>query len=135
MVREMQSGFERQNPDCIRFNIFVIINQSVSNYFQLINTAILEEKISSGAFPFTQQLFWDTDLTNINLRTHYRYIIERVLIRGFLEDFYILTRLYKTEEIKDALRKSKELDAKTVQFCSHYFNLPQSEMYVSSYYS
>jgi hypothetical protein len=107
----------------------------MNNYFRLINTDQAEKKIASGNFPFRQNLFWDTEVENISLKNNSRYIIERVLTRGFLEDFYILTRLYSAEEIKDALRKSKELDAKTVHFCSHYFKIPLSEMYVSPYYS
>jgi hypothetical protein len=105
------------------------------NYFRLINTASVEKEIASGNFPFRRNLFWDTDLANINLKANSRYIIERVLTRGFLKDFYTLTRLYTTEEIKEALRNSKELDAKTVHFCSQYFNLPKNEMHVSSFYS
>ena len=104
-------------------------------YFQLLEKDRLEDKIISGNFPFHQNLFWDTEIVNINLKTNSRYIIERVLTRGFLEDFYVLTRIYSADEIKDALRRSKELDAKTVHFCSRYFNLPKSEMYVSPYYS
>lgn len=107
----------------------------MNNYFKLINTNQLEKKIASGDFPFPQNLFWDTEVDNVNLKSNSRYIIERVLTRGFLEDFYILTRLYPVEEIKDALRKSKNLDTKTVHFCSHYFNISLSEMYVSPYYS
>jgi hypothetical protein len=107
----------------------------MNSYFRLINTESLDRKIASGDFPFHQNLFWDTDLANINLNTNSRYIIERVLTRGFLEDFYMLNHLYTTGEIKDALRKSKELDAKTAHFCSRYFKIPLSEMYVSLYYS
>lgn len=106
-----------------------------NNYFNLINTELLDKKLASGNFPFSKYLFWDADYENIDIRAHSRYIIERVLTRGFLEDFYLLLQLYKPEEIKEALWKSKELDAKTAHFCSRYFNLPISEIYVSSYYS
>jgi len=107
----------------------------MNNYFNLIDISTLNRKIAKEKFPFRRYLFWDTDTESIHLQINKSFIIERVLTRGFLEDFYILTRLYQEEEIKDALRKSKELDARTVHFCSRYFNLPQSEVYVSPYYS
>lgn len=103
-------------------------------YFQFIDTDRLNAKLKSGEFPFRQNLFWDTPLSNIDLQKNKRYIIERVLTRGFLEDFYVLLKLYKEEDIKDALRKSKELDPKTVNFCSIYFNISKQEMHASSFY-
>lgn len=99
------------------------------NYFKLIDTKDLDEKLSSDAFPFRQNLFWDTPIEK-----HKRYVVERVVTRGFLQDFYILTKLYSTEDIKDSLRKSRELDPKTVNFCSQYFHIPKSELHVSSFY-
>ena len=107
----------------------------MSAYFNLINTEVLDQRIKSEVFPFSKYIFWDSPIENIDLIKHRRYIVERVLNRGFLEDVYVLTKLYSKEEIKDALRKSKELDPKTINFCSQYFNLPKSEMDVSSFYS
>lgn len=104
------------------------------NYFQYTNTSLLDEKIKSGVFPFSPQLFWDAPLENIDLHKNARYVIERVLTRGFTADFYVLLQIYSTETIKDALRKSKSLDPKTVHFCSWYFQLPKTEMHVSSFY-
>lgn len=106
----------------------------MNNYFKLIDTATLDKKIASGEFPFSQYLFRDTAIAQIDMQRHRRYIIERVLTRGMLEDFYMLIHLYSAEEIREALRKSKELDPKTIQFCSRYFNIPKNEMYVSSFY-
>lgn len=93
-----------------------------------------EGKLNSGEFPFRQHLFRDTAIQNIDIKKNSRYIVERVLTRGFLADFYLLTRLYSKEEITAALKKSKEPDPKTVDFCSYYFDLPKSEMHVSSFY-
>lgn len=106
----------------------------MSIYFDLIDTKSLDEKIKSGVFPFTRNLFWDNSIENIDLKKNQRYVIERVLTRGFTADFYILLKIYTAGEIKDALRKSKELDPKTLQFCSEYFNINKSEMHVSSFY-
>lgn len=63
------------------------------------------------------------------------YIIERVLSRGLLSDFYFLLQLYTSEEIIIAVKKSKVLDKKAVNFCSRYFKIPLNEMHASSFYS
>lgn len=106
----------------------------MNNYFRFIDTAKLDERIKSERFPFSEKLFWDSPIENIDIKKNQRYVIERVLTRGFTDDFYMLQKIYSTEEIKDALRNSKELDPKTVHFSSWYFKLPKNEMHVSSFY-
>ena len=107
----------------------------MNTYFKFLPDDILGTKLERGDFPFSQFLFWDTQVEHINTEQHKNYIIERVISRGLLQDFYFLLQLYTQEEIKEALRKSKMLDKKTVNFCSHYFNLPKKEMYAAPYYS
>lgn len=107
----------------------------MSSYFNFIDTKALDKKVQTGEFPFSQNLFWDTSIEKIDLKKNQRYIIERVLTRGFLEDFYILLQLYTTSELKEAILKSRELDAKTINFCSNYFNIPKPEMHASSFYN
>ena len=107
----------------------------MNSYFKFLPEDVINTKIESGVLPFSQFLFWDTPLENIDTELHKIYIIERVLTRGLLHDLYFLLKLYSQEEIKDALRKSKVLDKKTVNFCSHYFDLPIKEMHAAPYYS
>jgi hypothetical protein len=107
----------------------------MNSYFNFLDTVALNKKINSGEFPFSQNLFWDATLETIDLQKHKNFVIERVLMRGFLADFYILQKIYSPKEIEVLLKKSKVLDAKTRNFCSHYFNIPVTETYAPSYYS
>lgn len=104
-------------------------------YFKFVDTAALHKKIAAEKFPFSQHLFWDTAIKNIDLEKNVRYVVERVMTRGMLEDFYVLLQLYSKDTITAALKKSKELDSKTANFCSLYFNIPKSELHVSSFYN
>jgi hypothetical protein len=104
-------------------------------YFKLIDTASLHKKIDTEKFPFSENLFWDANTKNIDLEKNVRYVVERVVTRGFLEDFYVLLQIYSKETIITALKKSRELDSKTANFCSLYFNIPKNELHVSSFYS
>lgn len=94
------------------------------DYFKLIDTDQLNYKLGRGDFPFSQQLFWESAIENIDLQKHKRYIVERVLTRGFTADFYLLLKIYTTDEIKEALCRSKSLDPKTIHFCSWFLISP-----------
>ncbi len=107
----------------------------MSQYFSFINTGLLDKKINSGQFPFSQYLFWDTSLELIDAILHKNYIIERVLSKGFLSDFYLLLKMYSRDEIVAAIKKSKVLDKKTINFCSFYFNVPITDLHASPFYS
>jgi hypothetical protein len=102
-------------------------------YFKFVDTVALQKKVASEKFPFAQNLVWDTAIKNIDLDKNVRYVVERVMTRGLLEDFYVLLQLYSKDTIAAALKKSKELDSKTANFCSLYFNIPKSELHVSSF--
>ena len=108
---------------------------TANSYFNFIDKEKLHLLLSSGEFPFSPYLFWDTEVSAIDLKKHKRYIIERVLMKGKLEDVYLILKIYSTSEIKEAIKQSKELDAKTAHFCSLHFGIPLNEIHVSSFYS
>jgi len=107
----------------------------MTSYFKYLPESVLAKKIAQGEFPFSQYLFWDTPLEKIDIIKNKNYIIERVLSRGLLKDFYFLLQLYTTEEITIAVKKSNVLDKKTMNFCSHYFGIPLNELHASSFYN
>ena len=52
---------------------------------------------------FRESLFWDTNPDNIDIRKNARYIIERVLDFGMLEEVSWLFKTYPKEEIKKVM--------------------------------
>ncbi|MFT3949576.1 MAG: hypothetical protein QM763_21615 [Agriterribacter sp.] len=104
-------------------------------YFKYLPESVLAKKIEDGEFPFSQYLFWDTPIERIDIIKHKNYIIERVLSRGVLKDFYYLLQLYDTEDIITAVKNSRVLDKKTINFCSHFFAIPLNELHASSFYN
>ena len=91
-------------------------------------------KMTMTPFPFSQYLFWDAQVEDIDLQKNKRYVIERVMTRGKMEDLETLLILYSKGEIRAALKESKELDPKTRHFCSWYFEIPENELHASSFY-
>ena len=49
---------------------------------------------------FSKNLFWDVDATGLNKQKHRRFIIERVLTRGRMSDWWVLIQLYSFLIIK-----------------------------------
>jgi hypothetical protein len=86
------------------------------------------------SFPFSPYLFWDAELTAIDLEKNKTYVIERVITRGQLSDFQKLINLYSEEEIVETLQSVRQLDPKTAHFCSWYFKIPTTQLHVSSFY-
>lgn len=76
---------------------------------------------------FSPNLFWDTDPTTLDQVKHARYIIERVLLRGQLSDWFTMVRLYGLERIKQEAMNIRYLDKTTLNFCSNLFGVPKSK--------
>lgn len=107
----------------------------MSQYFDFIDSGLLDQKLGTGTFPFSKYLFWHTPVEMTDTRLHQKYIIERVLAKGFLSDLYMLLKMYSRDEIVAVVKKSRVFDRKTISFCSCHFNVPINELHASSYYN
>lgn len=72
-------------------------------------------------------LFWDIDNSKLDIKEHSRYIIERILRFGDMNDYYWMRDNYKEEDIKNVLLLERvDLDPKSINFWYHYFNINES---------
>jgi len=76
---------------------------------------------------FSNNLFWDTNPDNLDYEKHARYIIERELSRGTLEDWYELKKYYGLERIKQEIVQVHYLDKLTLNFCCLIFDIPKEQ--------
>ena len=76
---------------------------------------------------FTKNLFWDVNAADLDAKEHARFIIERVLTRGLMKDWWALIRLYDWETIKTEIVQMRYLDKVTLNFCSTFFHMPKSK--------
>ncbi|OQX99384.1 MAG: hypothetical protein B6I24_02695 [Bacteroidetes bacterium 4572_128] len=72
-------------------------------------------------------LFWDIDYQSVDYEKHARFVIQRVLTRGNLEDWKELKRYYGKIKIKKEVIKIRYLDKKTLNFCIHFFNIKKEK--------
>lgn len=77
--------------------------------------------------PLTKKnLFWDTDTSTIDMVKNKRYIIERILKFGDLDDYNWMRDIYSTEEIKSVILEERiDLDPKSINFWCHKFNIEE----------
>jgi len=75
---------------------------------------------------FSPNLFWDIEETSLDRESNARFIVERVLSRGRLQDWFALVELYGMERIKKEALEIRYLDKVTLSFCSSIFETPKS---------
>lgn len=68
------------------------------------------------AFRFTTNLFWDVDPEVIDFHKHRRWVVQRVLEYGRMEDWYVILELYGLDGIVEAARQARTLDPKALAF-------------------
>ena len=76
---------------------------------------------------FSKNLFWDVDADDLDIQENARFIIERVLMRGRIQDWLTINRIYGLDKIKEEAVRIRYLDKVTLNFCSTYFHIPKSQ--------
>lgn len=74
-----------------------------------------------------KNLFWDIDINDLNLDNHVRFIIERVLTKGDLNDWFELKKTYGLNRIKQEVIQIRYLDKKTLNLLSLFFHIPKED--------
>lgn len=74
-----------------------------------------------------KSLFWDIDINTLDYDKHTRFIIERVLLKGDLPDWFELRKIYGIERIKKEVLQIRYFDKKTLSFLSLIFNIPKEK--------
>lgn len=75
----------------------------------------------------SKTLFWDVDYNKIDYEKNARYIIECVLTRGMLSDWFEIKAYYGLDRIKNETTRIRTLDKATLNFCSKYFDIPKEQ--------
>ncbi len=83
--------------------------------------------MENNTLQLSKTLFWDTDISQIDYEKNARHIIERVLLRGTLDDWFAIKKYYGVERIRQEVVKIRYLDKVTLNFCSKYFKIPKNQ--------
>jgi len=86
------------------------------------------ERSKMKKLPLRKELFWDVNFQKLDINTHKRLIIERVLSLGNLQEFFFLLSTYDRNTIRQVVKQAGNLDAKTISFAASYFGINKSEI-------
>ena len=68
-------------------------------------------------------LFWDTDIDKIDYNKNARFVIQRVIQKGSIDDWITIKDFYGFKLIKKEILLMRDLDAKTLNFFSVIFGV------------
>jgi hypothetical protein len=71
-----------------------------------------------------KQIFWDTEMSQLDYEGNANAIIVRVLERGNMDEWNEIKRYYGHEKIKEAALKARYLPKKVLAFISSIYNIP-----------
>ena len=77
-------------------------------------------------------LFWDIDLSSLDFKKNARFVIQRVIQKGSLNDWISIKEFYGIDFIKQEILMIRDLDLKTLQFFSTYFGIDKNNFRCSS---
>ncbi|MDP3991272.1 MAG: hypothetical protein Q8P63_03200 [Candidatus Nealsonbacteria bacterium] len=72
-----------------------------------------------------KHLFWDVE--KLDSQKDAKFIIERILALGDEEDFKWATDFYGKNKLKEIVRESRNLDKKSFNFWSQFFNIKKEK--------
>lgn len=75
---------------------------------------------------FSKHLFWDVNTSDLDIHTHSKYVISKVLQYGNYSDWQILVACYGINNIVKKAQTIRELDKRTATFLSIIGNVPKT---------
>ena len=73
----------------------------------------------------SQHLFWDVNISEIDVYKNSKFIIKKVLQYGLYSDWKILLDLYGINKIVEIATQIKDIDKRTASFLSVIGNIPK----------
>jgi hypothetical protein len=73
-------------------------------------------------------LLWEFNLTDFDYEDMRDIVVERVIQRGWPNDWYFMLNRYGVDGVKAAIKNIGYLNDRDMQFVSHQFNIPLNIM-------
>jgi hypothetical protein len=74
------------------------------------------------------RLLWEYDLERVDYTSMRNIIVQRVIERGWPEDWYFILNRYGIDGVKAAIVELPYLNDKDMNFVSHQFDIPFTAM-------
>jgi hypothetical protein len=73
-------------------------------------------------------LLWEYEIEKINWQQMRNVIVQRVIERGRMDDFYAVLNMYELEGVKEAIKQIPFLNNKDLAFVCSVFNIKKEEL-------
>jgi hypothetical protein len=70
------------------------------------------------------RLLWEYNVDKVDFARMRNVIVQRVVERGWLQDWYAMLNRYGVEGVKDAIKELPYLNDKDINFVSKQFKIP-----------
>ncbi len=75
-----------------------------------------------------ETLLWEYDVDQLNWEDMRTLVVQRVVERGRMDDFYAILNLYGLEGVKGAIKQISYLNPKDLSFVCSVFNLRRKNL-------
>ena len=75
-----------------------------------------------------ESLLWEYNTKQINWHQMRNIVVQRVIERGRINDFYAMLNLYQLKGVKDAIRQIPSMNNKDIAFVCSVFDLKKEEL-------
>ena len=97
-------------------------------FLHKIRNMLFEDYIFHSDAKVRPSLLWEFDLDQFNWQSMRNVVVQRVLERGRMDDYYAMLNLYGWEGVRDALRAIPYMNRKDMNFACFVFNLKKEEL-------
>ena len=77
---------------------------------------------------FLEPLFWEVDFSQVRLKDHERYVIERILEYGDDQAIIWLRKNVPTENIVEVIKHSREISPNTANLWALILDIPKEDI-------
>lgn len=77
---------------------------------------------------FSSHLFWDVDVSSVDLDKNRAWMVRRILEKGTLDDWLLLKKCYSKDELRNAVSSLRSLEKKATSFACAVLDLDQTKL-------
>ncbi len=77
---------------------------------------------------FSSHLFWDVDVSSVDLEKNRAWLVRRVLEKGLLKDWLLLKKCYSKNELREAVTSLRSLEKKATSFACATLDLDRTQL-------
>lgn len=77
---------------------------------------------------YIKVVLWDVDTKELDLKKHWFFIIERIMVYGNENDVRWMLATFSKEQLIEVVKNSRNLDRKTANFWALWFGIDKEEV-------